>query len=92
MVTFCRDQGIPVEVCGKLVFATSEDELPRLHALHERGVANGPPVRLVTAAEAREWEPHVACVAALHSPTTGSWTTASFRSAWRTCARRGART
>ena len=71
MVTFCRDQGIPVEVCGKFVVATSADELPRLHALHERAVANGLPVRLVTAAEAHEWEPHVACVAALHSPTTG---------------------
>jgi L-2-hydroxyglutarate oxidase len=54
-----------------LIVATGESELPRLTALYERARANGLPVRLIEAAEAREYEPNVACVRAIHSPTTG---------------------
>jgi L-2-hydroxyglutarate oxidase len=71
MVEFCRAQGIPVEVCGKLIVATDESELPRLHALHERAEANGLPVTLLTSDQAREHEPHVSAVAALHVASTG---------------------
>jgi L-2-hydroxyglutarate oxidase len=71
MVEFCTEYDIPVQVCGKLIVATDEAELPRLHALHERARANGLPVRLITPGEAREYEPHVACVAALHVASTG---------------------
>src|SRR5262245_33136559 len=41
MVTFCRDNGIAHEVCGKLVVAADESELPRLKGLLDRGTANG---------------------------------------------------
>src|SRR6185369_11353845 len=41
MVRFCREQNVPHEVCGKLVVATDESELARLHQLHERGIKNG---------------------------------------------------
>ena len=71
MMDFCAEQDIPVERCGKLIVATDEAELPRLRALHERAVANGLPVRLLTAAEAREHEPAVRCVAALRVESTG---------------------
>jgi L-2-hydroxyglutarate oxidase len=71
MVDFCTANGVPVEVTGKLIVATDEAELPRLHALHERAVANGIPARLVTPGEAREFEPHVDTAAAVHVPTTG---------------------
>ncbi|WP_203917440.1 L-2-hydroxyglutarate oxidase [Rugosimonospora africana] len=71
MVEFCRDNGVRVEVTGKLIVATDKTELPRLHALAERAVANGVPARLVDPAEATEIEPHVSCVAALHVETTG---------------------
>jgi L-2-hydroxyglutarate oxidase len=71
MVEFCRTHGLPVQVCGKLIVATDPAELPRLHALHERAVANGLAARLLTAEQAREHEPHLACVAAMHVPTTG---------------------
>jgi L-2-hydroxyglutarate oxidase len=71
MVEFCRSHGVPVEVTGKLIVATDPDELPRLHALAERAVDNGVPARLVDPAEAREIEPHVSCVAALHVESTG---------------------
>ncbi|MGW4208302.1 L-2-hydroxyglutarate oxidase [Lentzea sp. NPDC004789] len=71
MVAFAQEHGVPVEVCGKLVVATSEDELPRLHDLAARAEANGVPAKLVSAGEAREYEPEVACVAALRVESTG---------------------
>lgn len=71
MVEFCRAYGIPVEVCGKLIVATEPEELPRLRALHQRAVGNGLDARLLSPAEAAEHEPHAACVAALHVPSTG---------------------
>ncbi|GAA4732678.1 L-2-hydroxyglutarate oxidase [Phytohabitans rumicis] len=71
MVDFCAEHGIPVQVCGKLIVATEQSELPRLHALHERAVANGLPVRLIGPAEAAEYEPHLSCVEALHVASTG---------------------
>lgn len=71
MVDFCTAHHIPVEVCGKLIVATEASELPRLQALHERARGNGLAVTLLAPAEARQYEPHVSCVAAMHVPTTG---------------------
>lgn len=71
MVRFCTEYGIPVQVCGKLIVATDTDEVPRLHALHERALANELPVRLLDPAQAREYEPHLSCVAAMHVASTG---------------------
>jgi len=71
MVEFCREQDIPYQVCGKLIVATSEAELPRLHALHERAVANELPARLIGPGAVRELEPDVSAVEALHVASTG---------------------
>lgn len=71
MVELCQEHQIPVQVCGKLIVATDPAELPRLHALHERASANGLAVRLLSPGEVTEYEPAVACLAALHVPTTG---------------------
>lgn len=71
MVQFCRERGVPVEITGKLIIATEENQRERLTALHSRAVANGLPVRLLSAAEAHEREPYAQVVAAIHSPTTG---------------------
>jgi (S)-2-hydroxyglutarate dehydrogenase len=71
MVRFCTEYGVPVQVCGKLIVATGADEVPRLHALHERALANELPVRLLDPAQAREYEPHLSCVAAMHVASTG---------------------
>jgi len=70
MIDFARTNGVPFDVCGKLVVATHNDELPGLHALAARASANGVPARLITPAEAHEQEPEVACVAALHVTST----------------------
>lgn len=71
MTAFARDRHIPVETTGKLVVATTSEEVPGLHALADRAAANGVPARLVSAAEARGYEPHVSCVEALRVETTG---------------------
>ncbi|NYT95540.1 L-2-hydroxyglutarate oxidase [Salinispora sp. H7-4] len=71
MFQFCEEHGLPYDICGKLIVATDEAELPRLHGLHQRSLANGLPVRLVSGEEARAYEPHVSAVAALHVASTG---------------------
>ena len=72
MVEFCREHGVPYEVCGKVIVATSQAELPRLNDLLARGQANGVPgLRMLGPEELREIEPHAAGVAALHVPGTG---------------------
>ncbi|MGQ0840530.1 L-2-hydroxyglutarate oxidase [Actinokineospora sp.] len=71
IVEFAREHGVPVDVCGKLVVATSESELPALQVLAERAEANGVPAKLISQAEARDYEPEVACVSALRVESTG---------------------
>jgi (S)-2-hydroxyglutarate dehydrogenase len=71
MMDFCDKNGIKYDRCGKVIVATSDEELPRLKTLYERGVANGVPgVAMIDAARVREIEPHVNAVAGIHSPNT----------------------
>ncbi|MEL3944449.1 MULTISPECIES: L-2-hydroxyglutarate oxidase [Streptomyces] len=71
MVKFCAEYGIPHEVTGKLIVATDRAELPRLHALVQRGRENGIPVRELGPAQIAEYEPCVEGLAAIHVGTTG---------------------
>jgi (S)-2-hydroxyglutarate dehydrogenase len=71
MVEFCREHGIPHEVCGKVIVATHEKELQGLDNLFQRGQQNGLPVRKISLQELNEIEPHVRCVAGIRVPTTG---------------------
>ena len=72
MKRFCQGHAIPFEECGKLVVATSPEEVPRLEQLHQRGLANGVErLRLLDRDEFRELEPYCAGICALHVPTTG---------------------
>ena len=72
MVAFCQENGVPHEICGKLVVAADESEVERLRALQERGTANGlEGLRWLSREEMREIEPHVGGVAALRVPQEG---------------------
>jgi L-2-hydroxyglutarate oxidase len=71
MREFCRRNDIAFEVCGKLIVATDERELPMLENLFERGRQNGLDVEKISPEQAREIEPHVNCVAAILVPSTG---------------------
>jgi (S)-2-hydroxyglutarate dehydrogenase len=69
LLAFADEHAIPYDVCGKLIVATSSDELPRLDELTRRAAANGVVgSRELRAAEMREVEPHVTGVRALHVP------------------------
>ncbi len=70
-VAFCREHELPHQVCGKLVVATDDAELPRMAELVRRGQANGVEVTQLDEAGMREHEPHVRGIAALHVPSTG---------------------
>jgi L-2-hydroxyglutarate oxidase LhgO len=72
LYAFCAEHGIPHERCGKLVVATSADELPDLERLHERARDNGVRCELVDRDFIRAREPHaLSAIAALWSPDTG---------------------
>ncbi|QEV69176.1 L-2-hydroxyglutarate oxidase [Streptomyces chartreusis] len=71
MVKFCAEYGIAHAVTGKLIVATEREELPRLHALVQRGRENGIPVRELRSREITEYEPEVRGLAAIHVGSTG---------------------
>jgi L-2-hydroxyglutarate oxidase len=72
MAEFCRENGIAHEICGKLVVAADDTEVPRLRDLEQRGAANGlEGLRWLDSGEMREIEPHVGGVAALRVPQEG---------------------
>ncbi|MET9497166.1 L-2-hydroxyglutarate oxidase [Streptomyces sp. NPDC006552] len=71
MVKFCAEYGIAHAVTGKLIVATERDELPRLHALAQRGRENGIAVRELGPAQIQEYEPQVRGLAAIQVAATG---------------------
>lgn len=72
MIEFCREHNISHEICGKLVVAADESEVPRLRALHERGQQNGlQGLRLLNRDAMLEREPHVGGVEGLLVPQEG---------------------
>ena len=72
MIAFCREHSIAHDVCGKVVVATTDDEVLRLKNLMERGTANGlAGLRWLSGGELREIEPHAAGVSAVRVPEEG---------------------
>jgi L-2-hydroxyglutarate oxidase LhgO len=68
----CQEAGVPHRETGKLVVATTQEELPVLHDLHARGIANGvSKIEFLNSLEARSLEPALHCVSALYVPVTG---------------------
>ncbi len=72
LYAYCAEHGVPHQRLGKLIVATTTDEVPRLDGIRQRAAGNGVDdiVRL-DAAAARAIEPALHCLAALHSPSTG---------------------
>jgi L-2-hydroxyglutarate oxidase len=71
MEEFCRREGIPYKICGKVIVALEESELPRMEKILENGKANGVVCERIDAARLRELEPHAAGIAAIHVPEAG---------------------
>jgi L-2-hydroxyglutarate oxidase len=72
LIQFCDDNAVPYEICGKVVVATTREELPRLEELHRRGEANGlQGLELIGTERLKELEPHATGIKGLHVPETG---------------------
>ena len=72
MAKFCQENNLKYEKCGKLIVAYKEEEIPRLEALFERGVANKVEgLEIIERERITEIEPHAAGIKALYAPNTG---------------------
>ncbi len=72
LIAFCRENNLSFDLCGKIVVATSEAELPKLEELKQRALANGLiGVTEITKSKMLELEPNVTGLKALHVPETG---------------------
>lgn len=71
MMRFCEEHDVAFEICGKVIVAVDESELPALAALEARGIQNGLGVTRLDRRALAEAEPFVEGVAALHVPETG---------------------
>ena len=71
MVAFCEQHGIDYKICGKVIVATEEHELPLLDNLYQRGLENNLDIAKITQEQVREIEPHVSCLAGIKVSSTG---------------------
>lgn len=72
LIAFCENEDIPYELCGKIVVATSVEEVPLLETLYTRGVQNGlEGIKRLTKEGVQEYEPYVNGLGGLHVPQTG---------------------
>lgn len=71
MKKFCEEHDIEHDICGKVIVATNEKELPLLDDLYERGLQNELAIKKIGAEELHEIEPHVAGLAAIRVPQAG---------------------
>ena len=69
---YAAERGVPHRRCGKLIVATSAEQVAQLEVIRAKAAANGVgDLVLLTAQQAMALEPQLHCVAALHSPSTG---------------------
>jgi L-2-hydroxyglutarate oxidase LhgO len=72
LLDFCNQQGIPYDLCGKVILATRTEEIPPLEELLRRGIANGVEgLEMIGPEQLKEIEPHANGIRALHAPSTG---------------------
>jgi len=72
LIAFCDENSVPYEICGKVVVATNQEEMPRLEELHRRGISNGlQNLEIIGPQRLKEIEPHAIGVKGLYVPETG---------------------
>lgn len=71
LIQFCEQEGVAHEICGKVIVAIEESELPRLESIYERGKANGVACEVIGPERLHELEPHAAGIRAIHVPEAG---------------------
>lgn len=68
---FCREHGVPHDICGKVIVAVDQKELLALKNIFERGQKNGVDCALIGPDRLAELEPHCRGVQAIHVPEAG---------------------
>jgi len=71
MEAFCAEEGIAFEICGKVIVAIDDSDLPALERIFERGQANGVACEVIGPERLKELEPHAAGIKAIHVPEAG---------------------
>jgi len=71
MEAFCAEHSIPYEICGKVIVAVDESELPNLEKIYQRGQENHVQCEMIGAGRLAELEPHTAGIKAIHVPEAG---------------------
>ncbi|WP_425615081.1 L-2-hydroxyglutarate oxidase [Anatilimnocola sp. NA78] len=71
MEAFCKEYGVPYDICGKVIVAVNEAELPALDRIYERGQQNGVRCEVISKERLCEIEPHTAGIKAIHVPEAG---------------------
>lgn len=71
MVQFCAEHGVPYDLCGKVIVAISDPELPLLERIYERGQLNEVKCELIGPEPLKELEPHTPGIRAIHVPEAG---------------------
>ncbi len=71
LIDFCEQHNIKYDLCGKVIVATSPEELPQLEKIYQRGIDNNIPIAKLTQEEVKEHEPYVSCLAGILVKSTG---------------------
>lgn len=72
LISFCDNESITYQLCGKVIVAVNESELPGLQNIYERGIANGlDKIRIIDKNELKQIEPYANGIKAIHVPYTG---------------------
>src|SRR5580700_11620532 len=71
LIEFCQQEGIAHEICGKVIVAVDDSEMPALERIYDRGQANGVTCEMIGAERLHELEPHAAGIRAIHVPDAG---------------------
>ncbi len=71
MEAFCKEHGVPYDICGKVIVAVNDKELPALDRILERGQQNGVRCEIISRERLTELEPHTAGIKAIHVPEAG---------------------
>ena len=71
MIKFCKEHGIKYKICGKVIVACNQSELPLLESLYQRGVQNAGKIEKISHEQVHEIEPYVKCIAGILVRSTG---------------------
>jgi L-2-hydroxyglutarate oxidase LhgO len=71
MEAFCKEHGVPYDICGKVIVAVAEQEFAALDRIFERGQQNGVRCEIIDQPRLMELEPYTAGLKAIHVPEAG---------------------